>query len=1280
MTKVLKTVAIGAVIGALTIASGGTSAGLFGSLASSIVTGLGLGAGSIFAGAIAGGLVAGTLGAISSALAPSYSDVQDQAGHKIPVSNTVDTKKIVYGTHRVGGTEIFIDEYDSTAGDDLPNDTLVFAHVVSDREVSGFGQFYLGDKAVNFDGSGNAIGDYNGLLYLKTYDGTQTAADSWLLASNAGWTANHVGHGIAYYVVKAKFDPEKFPYGASEIRNCSINVQGAKVFDPREPGHSISDPSTWEYSVNPALCVYDYLRDEMLGNPVPDAEISLDTVITSANECDEGVAVKGGGTIKRYTLNGVVDSGKTKEQNFNLMLSAMGGRHMYEGGKFHIFAAAPVIATSSIDEQFLTGAAYFPLPPADARYNEVRGTYIDPSEGFEAQEFPAQGDVNAQTDEGVVVQNINLPFTNDHRIAQRLARIRLYEARQATMQLDCLPVGVIYRPNDALAVSWDNFNLSLEPFRVVKQKIVPSKDNPLQVSLELLKEDPEIYDWDAETDERPKVAGPLLNQYTGLEVVTPTNVQVTPVVLTAPDQSQRSTLQVSWNDPGPYIAHTVVDYRKNGTTAWTPGEIALRGDNNITLDLLHSTAWDIRVRHIMANGKTGPEFVFANSTTLAARSSSDAGSVFVDPWINTYDVTGAYGWKNTSSFDYVTGFVKRDGTVRNGFRRNPDATDSYEYRTGKVHRNSLLAGGRIWNERFDTHHKEQIAVTFYGEKHDDNQGRPANGKVTVAIIFYDIDGKFLKESRHLDTIDFDEKVGSVRRRFVAPEGASTGEVHAIFTSHTQGYWYILGSKGVAYAPADAGSALDHADGPTEPNATDGAVQGRNFKDGNGDPVHPVAASEAAGISRTKVFDFDPVDGSFLGFTLQGAQSKTAGGRGFIMADTTTDPQAISPTGLGLDGSYNQYVVIRCRRTVQGPGGAKEYPKLYYKRTGDSNFVDSRSLGGSQTFDGNKWVYVVFDMEGHSGGWSSATIDQIRFDPTHTNSGDTFEVDWLLIGGPTGQRLTSETFDDANHSKTADWAFVEGDNLPSDNADVTNYTDPRVSNGNITVNADGTATYYDGASTVNLGTVTISGLGYGGDLNADQTDYGDNRVANNQIIVNSDGSVSYYNGSSWVNLGNVTIGGLGYSGDLNATRNTGDLADLNSVGTSDIDDEAVNLPSGGSDGSGTVYLDDNSEHEIGSVSITGYGTDKPVKFSARAKLKRTGGASSALATMRLVYGSSDISEEQFEVDGTARMRTMSGMMSGFSGTRTIDLVMVRYAGVDITVYSSDVLILGEVGKT
>ncbi len=111
------------------------------------------------------------------------------------------------------------------------------------------------------------------------------------------------------------------------------------------------------------------------------------------------------------------------------------------------------------------------------------------------------------------------------------------------MQLEASAAGAMYRPNDALAVNWANFGLENEPFRITKQNISGGPSTPMRVTLDLLKEDPNIFAWNPATDERDKLAGPLPITQTGLEAVTPSGLTVTPIVLTSVDRASSVIIQ-----------------------------------------------------------------------------------------------------------------------------------------------------------------------------------------------------------------------------------------------------------------------------------------------------------------------------------------------------------------------------------------------------------------------------------------------------------------------------------------------------------------------------------------------------------------------------------------------------------------------------------------------------------------------------------------------------------------------------------------------------------------
>jgi len=519
MSKIAKGIGIGILAGAFIIGTGGLGAGFLSGVAAGVgsaAAGIGIGLTATVAGAIAGGLIGAVYGGIMSLAQPKLADVQQQAGQKFAVTQSYDVYRKVYGSARVGGDEVFITAYDSTSGDDVPNDTLVIARVVAPHPVDSFGTFYLNDEAVSFDGNGNATGKYADKLYLKTYTGAQTTADGWLTTASATWTSSHKLTEQSYYVLKAVYDTEVFPYGIGTIRNARTDIQGANLYDPRLDStqtaiggsgtHRIDDNTTWEYSQNPALVAYDILRDSRLGVVVPEASIELSDIVALANHCDETVTVNAGGTIARYTFDGVIDCNRSKLDNLKMVMTSCAGRVGWQGGKLRMYGSYMSASVYTITEDDIRAITdYLPLPPEADRFNTVKGTYINPDEKYNAADYPAQIDSTALAAEGERAQTLNLPYTQDHRIGQRLAQIELNRAHRPVLSLEMMPVGLAINPWDIVTVTLSDLGISAQTFRVLDRQVNMSSGTPV-VTVDLQEEDATTFAWDAATQELTRSA------------------------------------------------------------------------------------------------------------------------------------------------------------------------------------------------------------------------------------------------------------------------------------------------------------------------------------------------------------------------------------------------------------------------------------------------------------------------------------------------------------------------------------------------------------------------------------------------------------------------------------------------------------------------------------------------------------------------------------------------------------------------------------------------------
>jgi len=201
------------------------------------------------------------------------------------------------------------------------------------------------------------------------------------------------------------------------------------------------------------------------------------------------------------------------------------------------------------------------------------------------------------------------------------------------------------------------------------------------------------------------------------------------------------------------------------------------------------------------------------------------------------------------------------------------------------------------------------------------------------------------------------------------------------------------------------------------------------------------------------------------------------------------------------------------------------------------------------------------------------------------------------------------------------------------ADITDYDDNRIKN----TLAIASANNYTNQQVGNIDTtVTEQGildatnwlhLPFSG---ADVTDYNDHRVSNGQVSLDIDGYLSYLDSNNNpVNLGRTTIAGLGYSGALNATANQTDSAAnliasnyadtaesnavarsaVNLIDTSGVGIGAV-LPYGGL----TVYGTANVQSNVVKYQAGPFGNLIPViEFNTEVNQDPSGGWSGGFAT-------------------------------------------------------------------
>lgn len=341
------------------------------------------------------------LSGISRALAPKpTSGQQTQTVLNVEYAGTVEGRRLIYGTMKVSGMNCIPGSWISGANGEYLHQVLALAG----REVNAITDVYFNSDQIasaniaavtgSLSDGNVTTGTYANLANIRRYTGAVTEPGDAILRSafSSNWLNSAVGKGIAKLCLQFKLDQNAYKNGKPEV---TAIVQGHKVYDPRldstnggSGSQRYTDPATWTFSSNPALCLRDYLTSD-IGLDDDHTKIDDALVITAANICDEVVNLPASATQLRYTCNVALNAVNNYSDNIEALASAMLGCCYWSGGKWRMFAGAWNASSSfALTENDLVGE-YTVQTESDPRdkYNAVRGTYWDSARDYQEVEF-----------------------------------------------------------------------------------------------------------------------------------------------------------------------------------------------------------------------------------------------------------------------------------------------------------------------------------------------------------------------------------------------------------------------------------------------------------------------------------------------------------------------------------------------------------------------------------------------------------------------------------------------------------------------------------------------------------------------------------------------------------------------------------------------------------------------------------------------------------------------------------------------------------------------------
>jgi len=546
------------------------------------------------------------LSLVSRALMPSPDLGAAMGGRSVTSRDAAHSRKIVYGRARIGGNIVYLE---STGTD---NKYLWLVIAVAGHEIDAFEEVWFNDVKI-WDGS--FVGSWGNYVSIGFHKGDQTTSDSALTAASTKWTSDHKLLDTAYMVVKLTYDIDQFANG---LPNISTVVRGKKVLNPAT--------STTAWSQNPALCVYDYLRDTKYGLGESAGNILTSSINAAATVCDETVALAAGGTQNRYTIDGVVDTAGSIKDNIDTMLGSMIGRLVFSAGKFEVYAGEYVAPTYSVDESVAVGDISIQTKQSRRNaYNGVKGVFLSEDDNYILADYPAQlSSTFAAADGDPIYLDMPLPFTVNNVRAQRIAKLALFRSRQQeAITIPCNLSALRFKIGDNINVTNARLGYSNKVFEVVGYNMDFTSEGQIVVNVDAIETAPSIWDWTT-SDEEVYLGAGEVELYDGLTAAAPTSLNITGDSFLNSDGTFNTSFNVAWTDADDaFTDHYVVEWKKTSDSNYFTMDA--KASPAVITGLQNNQQYNVRVKAVNEIGVSST-YIVAAPTAAVDTTAPDAPS------------------------------------------------------------------------------------------------------------------------------------------------------------------------------------------------------------------------------------------------------------------------------------------------------------------------------------------------------------------------------------------------------------------------------------------------------------------------------------------------------------------------------------------------------------------------------------------------------------------------------------------------------------------------------
>lgn len=315
------------------------------------------------------------------------------------------------------------------------------------------------------------LGRYEGWAWVKYYDGTQTTADSMLLAKYGSdpdrpWSADMVGTNLCYAILTFRYSQKIWTSGEPGWR---IELKDTPLYDPRKDStvggsgaHRWANKATWEGSNNPIVQAFNIKRGIELpglgtwGGSIPTSDLPLSDWFAAMNACDQTVTRPGGATEPRYRTGYEIKVNVEPAAVLEELFKASATRIAEVGGLWKPRTGGPGLPVwfMTDDDIIVTSPQELdPFPGADQRFNGISTNGPHPDAVWEAEPDPELYNATWEAEDGGKrrMASLQLPACPYPLQRQRVARAFIRDERRFLRhQLTLPPDAAILEPLDTL--------------------------------------------------------------------------------------------------------------------------------------------------------------------------------------------------------------------------------------------------------------------------------------------------------------------------------------------------------------------------------------------------------------------------------------------------------------------------------------------------------------------------------------------------------------------------------------------------------------------------------------------------------------------------------------------------------------------------------------------------------------------------------------------------------------------------------------------------------------